>query len=167
MDFRADLSDAAQTGNVARLHELLDQSREFANMPDDSGYTPLHYTAYFGHLEAARYLIEIGADVASVSMDPLRNQPLHAASTSGYAEIARLLLDGGADPKAEQSGQWTALHGAAERGHRAVVEVLLERGADPNAASFSGATPLSLARTKGHEAVVALLESRNAAGGDA
>jgi ankyrin repeat protein len=158
MDFRAELSDAAQTGNVARLHELLDQNRDFANMPDDAGCTPLHYAAYFGHLEAARYLIAIGADIASVSMDPLRNQPLHAASTSGYAEIVRLLLDGGADPRAEQSGQWTALHGAAERGHRAVVELLLERGADPNVASYSGATPLSLARTKGHQAVVALLE---------
>ncbi len=165
MDFRAELSDAAQTGNVARLHELLDQNRELVNMPDDGGYTPLHYAAYFGHLDAACYLIEIGADIASVSMDPLRNQPLHAASTSGYTEIVRLLLDGGADPKAEQSGQWTALHGAAERGHRAVVELLLERGADPNAASYSGATPLSLARTKGHEAVVALLESRDTTGG--
>ena len=165
MDFRAELSDAAQTGSVARLHELLDQNREFANLPDDAGCTPLHYAAYFGHLDAARYLIEIGAEIASVSMDPLRNQPLHAASTSGYAEIVRLLLDGGADPKAEQSGQWTALHAAAERGHRAVVELLLERGADPSAASYSGPTPLSLARTKGHAAVVALLDPRSAGGG--
>lgn len=158
MDFRADLSDAAQTGNIARLHELLDQNRDFVNMPDDAGCTPLHYAAYFGHLEAARYLLAIGADVAVASLDPLRNQPLHAAATSGHADIVRLLLDGGADPRAEQSGQWTALHGAAERGHGAVVELLIERGADPGATSYSGATPLSLARSKGHQTVVALLE---------
>lgn len=162
MDLRAELSDAAQTGNVVRLRELLDQNRDFANMPDESGYTPLHYTAYFGHLDAARYLLGIGAEVDAISMDPLRNQPLHAAATSGHAEIVGLLLDGGADPRAEQSGQWTALHGAAERGHAAVVALLVERGAEVAARSASGATPLSLARDKGHHAVAALLVSHGA-----
>jgi uncharacterized protein len=157
MDLRAELSDAAQTGNVARLRELLDQNRDFANMPDESGYTPLHYAAYFGHAEAARYLLGIGAQVDAISMDPLRNQPLHAAATSGHAEIVGLLLDGGADPRAEQSGQWTALHAAAEKGHAAVVAVLVERGAEIAARSASGATPLSLAREKGHPEVAAVL----------
>jgi ankyrin repeat protein len=156
MDLRAELSDAAQTGNVPRLRELLDMNRAFVNMPDEAGYTPLHYVAYFGHAEAARYLIGIGADIASVSMDPLRNQPLHAAASSGHAEIVRLLLDAGADPRAAQSGQWTALHGAAEKGHGPVVRLLLDRGADPDATSYSGATPRSLAREKGHPAVSAL-----------
>lgn len=156
MDLRAELADAAQTGNAIRLREMLDANRDFANMPDEAGCTPLHYAAYFGHVEVARYLIGIGADVASVSMDPLRNQPLHAAATSGHAEIVRLLLESGADPRAEQSGQWTALHGATEKGHSPVVRLLLDYGADPDAASYSGATPRSLAREKGHAAVTAL-----------
>ncbi|MEO8138418.1 MAG: ankyrin repeat domain-containing protein [Gemmatimonadota bacterium] len=157
MDLRADLSDAAQAGNTGRLRELLEHNRDFANMPDGGGYTPLHYAAYFGHTDAVRYLIAIGADVASISMDPLRNQPLHAAAGSGHIEIARILLDAGADVNAEQSGQWTALHGAAQRGFLEVVSLLLERGARPESPSISGATPLSLAREKGHEGVVALL----------
>jgi ankyrin repeat protein len=158
MDLRSQLSEAGQTGNVARLRELLEHNRDFANMPDEAGCTPLHYAAYFGHLEAARYLVSIGADVAAISMDPLRNQPLHAAASSGHHEIVRLLLDQGADPRAEQSGQWTALHGAAEKGHAAVVAVLLERGAVRSAKSYSGATPLSLARERKHPAVIELLE---------
>jgi ankyrin repeat protein len=158
MDLRAELSDAAQTGSTARLRELLEHNRDFANMPDEAGYTPLHYAAYFGHIEAARYLIGIGADIASISMDPLRNQPLHAAATSGHAEIARILLDAGADVNAEQSGQWTALHGAAQKGHLEVVSLLLERGARADGRSYTGSTPLSLAREKDHRAVAALLE---------
>jgi ankyrin repeat protein len=158
MDLRAQLSEAGQTGNVTRLRELLEHNRDFANMPDEAGYTPLHYAAYFGHQEAAQYLVSIGADVSSVSMDPLRNQPLHAAASSGHEAIVRLLLDGGADPRAEQTGRWTALHAAAEKGHAAVVAILLERGATPAAASQSGATPLSLARDRKHQAVMALLE---------
>lgn len=158
MDLRSQLSEAGQTGNLARLRELLEHNRDFANMPDEAGCTPLHYAAYFGHLEAARYLVSIGADVSAVSMDPLRNQPLHAAAASGHHEIVRLLLDRGADPRAEQSGQWTALHGASEKGHAAVVAVLLERGAERSAKSYSGATPLSLARERNHPAVIELLE---------
>jgi ankyrin repeat protein len=164
MDLRSQLAEAAQTGNMNRLRELLDHNRDFANMPDEAGYTPLHYAAYFGHLEAARYLVSIGADVAAVSMDPLRNQPLHAAASSGHHEIVRLLLDQGADPRAEQSGHWTALHGAAEKGHAAVVAVLLERGALPGVVSYSGATPLSLARERNHPAVIELLEPDAPAG---
>jgi len=162
MEFRDQLSEAAQTGDTATLRALLQSNRDFASMPDEAGCTPLHYTAYFGHLDAARYLLEIGADVDAVSLDPLRNQPIHAAATSGYAEVVRLLLAHGADPRATQSGQWTALHGAAEKGHAEVVAVLLEHGAEPQAASVSGATPLSLATEKGHARVAELLASAGA-----
>ncbi len=157
MDLRAELAAAAQTGNVARLRELLDHNRDFATMPDEAGCTPLHYAAWFGHVEAARYLLGIGADVASISMDPLRNQPLHAAATSGHASIVELLLASGADPNAEQSGQWSALHGAAEKGHAEVVALLLRHGAESGRRSSSGATALSLATERRHEAVVRLL----------
>jgi uncharacterized protein len=157
MDLRAELSEAAQMGNMARVRELLDQNRDFAGLPDEAGYTPLHYAAYSGHADVARYLIAIGADIGAVSMDPLRNQPLHAAAGSGHTEVARILLDAGADVNAEQSGQWTALHAAAQRGHPEVVSLLLERGARPDGRSYSGSTPLSLAREKGYERVVALL----------
>ncbi len=157
MDLRAELSDAAQAGNTARVRELLDQQRDYVALPDQAGYTPLHYAAYFGHTELARYLLEIGADVAAISMDPLRNQPLHAAAGSGYPEISRLLLDAGADVNAEQTGQWTPLHAAAQKGHLDIVTLLLERGARPDGRSASGSTPLALAREKGHAAVVALL----------
>ncbi len=156
MDLRSELSDAAQTGNTARLRELLDHNRDFATLPDGAGYTPLHYTAYFGHEDAARYLIGIGADVGSVSMDPLRNQPLHAAASSGHLGIVRLLLDAGADVHTEQTGAWTPLHAAAQRGHGAIVALLLERGARPDAQSSSGASPHSLAHEQGHAAVTAL-----------
>ena len=158
-DFRRELSEAAQTGDTARLRALLDGSPALASMPDDDGYTPLHYAAYFGHLDAARYLVSLGADVHAVSLDPLRNTPLHAAAGSGHRELVRLLLEAGADLEARQTGDWTPLHAAAERGHAAVVALLLERGADRTAESVSGKTPLALAREKGHRAVVALLDA--------
>lgn len=161
MDLRAELAAAAQVGDVARLRELLDHNRDFCTMPDEAGCTPLHYAAWHGHGEAARYLLDLGADPASISMDPLRNQPLHAASTAGHVDIVAMLLAAGVDVNAEQSGQWTALHGAAEKGHAAVVRLLLEHGAVTTRRSYTGATPLSLAEARGHAAVVALLAGPN------
>jgi uncharacterized protein len=156
-DLRSDLSDAAQLGDVARLKALLDDNRSFASMPDEEGYTPLHYAAYFGHVDAARYLVEIGADLSAITLDPLRSHPLHAAASSGQVEIVRLLLDAGADPNAEQTGQWTPLHSAAAGGHAPIVALLLERGSDPARLSVSGASAHSLAEERGHSAVMALL----------
>jgi uncharacterized protein len=161
-DFRADVSEAAQTGDLPRLRALLEGNPAFASMPDGQGYTPLHYAAYFGHLEAARFLLGIGAEVRAVSLDPLRNHPLHAAASSGHGEIVQLLLDAGADANAEQTGQWTPLHGAAAAGHLGIVRTLLARGADTGRRSVSGATPLALAEEKGHAEVVRVL--RGAAG---
>jgi len=156
-DLRTDLSDAAQSGDLARLRALLDHNRSFASMPDEQGYTPLHYAAYFGHLEAARYLLGIGAELTAITLDPLRSQPLHAAASSGNAGVAALLLESGADPNVEQTGQWTPLHSAAAGGHAAIVSMLLGRGADALRKSASGATPRDLAAERGHSACVDIL----------
>ena len=158
-DFRSELSDAAQTGDLNRLRELLENNRAFASQPDQQGYTPLHYAAYFGHVEAAKFLIGIGAEVRAVSLDPLRNHPLHAAASAGHAAVVDLLLAAGADPNAEQTGQWTPLHSAAAAGHAGIVTTLLGHGAEPGRTSVSGKTPLALAEEKGHVTVVELLRS--------
>ncbi len=156
-DLSSDLSDAAQSGDLTRLRALLERNRSFASMPDDQGYTPLHYAAYFGHVEAARYLLGIGADLTAISLDPLRSQPLHAAAASGQLEIATMLLQAGADSNAEQTGQWTPLHSAAAGGHAEIAALLLGSGSDPRRQSASGATPLALAEERGHAAVVEVL----------
>ncbi len=158
-DFRSELSEAAQAGDLATVRRLLDGARDFANMPDDGGYTPLHYAAYFGHRDLAGYLVEIGADPVSVSMDPLRNTPLHAAATAGHGAVLQVLLDAGADPNARQTGGWTALHSAADRGHAAVAGQLLSAGADPAALSASGKRAIDIAREQGHQAVIDTLEA--------
>lgn len=162
-DFRTELSEAAQTGNLATVRRLLDGARDFANLPDEGGYTPLHYAAYFGHTELAAYLLEIGADPLSPSLDPLRNTPLHAAASSGHAGVAIALLDAGADPNARQAGDWTPLHSAADRGHLSIVELLLSAKADPAARSVSGSTPHAIARERGHAAVAIRLEQAGGA----
>jgi uncharacterized protein len=152
-DFRAELSEAAQTGNLDRLRQLLGQNPGLASMPDESGYTALHYAAYFGHVDMARFLVGLGADLNAISMDPLRNTPLHAAASGGHLAIGELLLGAGADLEAKQTGDWTALHSAADRGHQSFAQMLVRRGASRMARSVSGKTAADLATEKGHTAL--------------
>lgn len=159
-DLRTDLADAAQAGDTVRLTELLDHNRSFASMPDQQGYTPLHYAAYFGHVDAARYLLSIGADLTAVTLDPLRSHPLHAAASSGNADVAALLLESGADPNAEQTGQWTPLHSAAAGGHETIVRMLVAQGSDRSRKSAAGFTARELAEERGHVSCVEFLAPR-------
>ena len=61
------------------------------------GDTPLHIIAIWGDLEAARVLIEAGAEIDARGEHQFT--PLHEAVSQGKAEVADLLLKHGANPK--------------------------------------------------------------------
>src|SRR6185436_9110406 len=65
--------------------------------PAAGGMTPLLFAARDGCLDAARLLVEAGADVNLA--DPNGITPLVMAITNGQPAVARLLLDRGADPR--------------------------------------------------------------------
>ncbi|MEP6572457.1 MAG: ankyrin repeat domain-containing protein [Gemmatimonadota bacterium] len=158
-DSIAELSDAAQHGNLARVVALLDAQPGFLNMPDSEGWTALHLASYFGREDVARTLLERGAEVHFSSLNTMRNQPMHAAAAGRHAGIVALILDAGGDPNARQVGGWTPLHAAAQNGQRELVELLLARGADASLLSESGMTPFALAEERNHHNVAALLRT--------
>jgi ankyrin repeat protein len=88
------------------------------------GWTPLHLSAFFGHAEAARLLLESGASINAVSTNNLRNTPLHAAVAARRTEVAILLLEHGADPYAIDGGGYTAEAIARENGMEPVIEAI-------------------------------------------
>lgn len=71
-------------------------------------YTPLHYAAYKGNLEAVRILVEAGADVKSLDYKEINpSTPLHAIRKSKNAfAIARLLIKQGADIYTSYQSKW-------------------------------------------------------------
>jgi len=78
----------------------------------DGTATPLYYAVRRGHLEAARLLIERGADVNARTKLGL---PLVAAAVKGKVEFIKLLLDQGANPNSAVESE-TVLHIAVKGG---------------------------------------------------
>jgi uncharacterized protein len=146
---RSDLDafEAAAIGDVERLRALLDEDRSLANAWSEDGFTPLHFAAFFGHPEAAKLLIERGAELEARSTNrefALDAAPLHSASAAGQLEVCEVLLDAGADVNAVQHGGFTALLDAAANGNAELVERLMERGADRSARLDDGRSAAEL-----------------------
>jgi ankyrin repeat protein len=116
-----DVFVAAATGRTGDLRRLLNDPAAVTAWAYD-GWTPLHLAAFFGHVDAARMLLEARADVHAVSRNALTNTPLHAAAAGRHAEVALLLLDNGAGSDVVDAGGYTPLQIATQNQLQAVVE---------------------------------------------
>ncbi|HEY1272471.1 MAG TPA: ankyrin repeat domain-containing protein [Terriglobales bacterium] len=154
-----DVLEAASLGNIARLQELVASDPALVSARSADGFTPLHFASYFRQEEAAKFLMEHGAEIAAVAGNPTRVMPLHSAVSARNLPVVRELLARGAPVNAKQQQGWTALHGAADSGNREIIDLLLQYGADPNAENDAGKTASAVAREKGHTAIVELLEA--------
>jgi uncharacterized protein len=128
-----DVFEAAALGRVDRLRQLLDADSSLANAWAQDGFQPLGLASFFGNLDAARLLVERGAEVNSASHNEMKVMPLHSAAAAEdpdvrYA-IAKVLLEGGADPNALQQDEYTPLMAADQHGDTRLRELLVEHGA--------------------------------------
>jgi uncharacterized protein len=93
-----DVFDAAAVGRTRGLEELLDSEPELARAWSPDGFTALHLAAYFGQEDAARTLLDRGADPRVVSTNrEIKVAPVQSAAAGGHDEIVRLLLEHGAE----------------------------------------------------------------------
>lgn len=129
--------EAAGLGRTERLRELLDEEPGRANEFGDDGFHPLGLACFFGHVDAARLLLERGADVNALSRNEhIQTAAIHAAAAaegkgeSVRYELVQLALDHGADPNLAQGGGSRAIDAARQNGDRRIEELLLARGAD-------------------------------------
>ena len=119
-----DVFEAASLGSVERLRELLDGEPGLATARSGDDFTALHYAAFFDGPEAARLLLERGADVNAFADNDLGVHPLNSAAAAGRADVARALLEHGADPTAPTKGGFTPLDAAEGNGDAELAELL-------------------------------------------
>jgi ankyrin repeat protein len=124
-----DVFAAAATGSIGPLERAL-RNPAVVNGVAYDGWTPLHLAAFFGQIDAARLLLDRGADPTAVSNNGLRNTPLHAAVAGKHQDVALLLLERGADPGSQDAGGFTAAAIASENElHRVVAQIRVQGGA--------------------------------------
>jgi ankyrin repeat protein len=166
---------AAELGMAEALAARLDRDPGLANAWSASGMTALGCACYWGQIEAARLLLDRGADPDLASRDGFLDiRPLGSAVATPdipnpsddedqVVSLAGLLLDRGADVNGRRKDGMIALHTAAWRGHLKVIDLLLRRGADRTIAAVSGRhageTPADTARSQGQDAAARRLAS--------
>jgi ankyrin repeat protein len=115
------------------------------NCRSTTGWTPLSWASYQGHLDIVRTLVEHGAKV-----DPKAHfdkEILLFPSVTGDVELLRCLLNAGAEVNAVDDSALAKGQTALLVVHESTVPVLLEHGADPKATSRQGLTLMHRAAT--------------------
>ena len=126
------------------------------------GYTPLLLSLVRGELEAARCLLEAGADVSRPEQGRQQRQPLHHAACLGDVALLTGLLRRGASVHATDAALLSPLHCAASAGHLTTTELLIDAGAHLNVRDRRGCTPLFRAALCGHIDIVDCLVEQGA-----
>jgi ankyrin repeat protein len=150
--------EAAAIGRTTHLVRLLARDPELVNARADDGYQPLGLACFFGHLEAAEYLVRAGASVNSSSNNASNVTPLHSAAAGRHAPVVRMLLKNGANPNVRERGGHTPLHTAAINGDAESIQLLILGGADLQIRNTEGNIPLDLAQAKGHKQAAEILK---------
>jgi Ankyrin repeats (3 copies)/Ankyrin repeat len=134
---------------------LITTHKENVNAECGMRGTPLHAASHKGHLEAARLLLALGADVNTINGD--KKTPLCLAYDGGHLEVMRLLLKHGADMDVQYGGAGPLTHDASLHGRADVIHLLLQHNADVNIRNRFNQTPLHTAAMMGQATVVQLL----------
>lgn len=134
--------EAIRVNDVETLRGLLDEEPELIEEERHWNYEggwqcdlPLQAACRVGAKEAARFLLDRGAEVNGVASVGEGATPLILASRAGWADIVSLLLERGADPTRWSLAEWTALGCAVVSDddrlgsdHDAVVRLLVRDG---------------------------------------
>ena len=152
------LHQAAASGDLDKVRELLEAGKYNVNSKNLNEKTPLHYACHWGHLDMVRMLIsEFKADMNIV--DCYNDTPLHEAAKNGKEDVALALINEfGCDTNIRGRDGTTVLHSACAEGWVYLVRTLIrDHNADVNAQDKDNNTPLHVAVVNGEEDTVLAL----------
>jgi ankyrin repeat protein len=121
------LLDACRGEETVEVVRLLSRGASTEARSKGTGWTPLVNACAFGHVEAARVLLDAGADVNCAAADG--RTPLHLSAELGDVELISLLLERGADASLRDHHGETPLTAAVRGGAGEAARALAQAGA--------------------------------------
>lgn len=134
---------------------MLQERSSWLTIANGIGETPLAYIVIENYLDAARFLLNAGADVNTRDMSS--EAPLMQAAGLGYQEVVALLLEHGAEVNALDENKETALFKAVRSGYIEICETLLAAGADLQAQNDWGEHLSDVALSRKYQQVLGVL----------
>lgn len=141
---------AAESGDLDRLKQLVQEDDDLVNCADCDGYTPLHRACYNNQLETVKFLLSKGAKIRAKTNDDW--EPLHSAAKWAHLELSAFLLQNGADVNCSTKSGLTPLHLACEHAKkkRQIIELFLyNKDVDLIKKTENGDTAFDIARRTG------------------
>ena len=123
LEFERGIWQAAIDGDKQKVTQLLEKGTD-VDIPDNSGYTALHYSCRNNHPSLVTYLLQKGACVNAQTKSG-RDTPLHRASYAGHQDIVSTLLQHGANILMTNADGQTAFHRACVAGRTEVVKLMI------------------------------------------
>ena len=106
---------ASADGDLNKVKDLVQKGYNVNAFDESISFTPLHYAVKGKHIEVAKYLISVGADVNAHYLEKIGETPLGSVAANCSYEIAELLVNAGANPTIPGWMKITALDRAAKR----------------------------------------------------
>ena len=148
------------SGCVYDVQKILECGKCTVNCTEyHSGWTPLQWACYKGHVDMVRVLVsEFKADMTVQTL--IGNKPLTLAVINNHDNVVHVLLSTYKCPvNAKGQDGYTALHYSCKKGHVDIVKTLVKHKANVNARTDREDTPLTLAAMNKHDNVVHALLS--------
>jgi len=123
----AEIHNAAESGNLGKIKELLQTDPALVNSRGIHNLTPLDYAVCEGKRDVVKFLLDHDAD-PNVRTD-LGGSPLFFAAWYGDIPITRMLLEHEADSNVVNNEGWSPLGLAKDRGFDNVADLLTAHGA--------------------------------------
>ncbi|OMJ79326.1 hypothetical protein SteCoe_20667 [Stentor coeruleus] len=156
------MNEACLKGDSNTIFNLLLKNPYLINQANCKlGWTPLYRTVICGHLEAAKLLLEHGADPNTT--DSTNKTILYQAIDLSHPKLVKLLLTKKADPNILSKENDSCLHLACLKEEEKIVKLLLDFQANPNIQnSQTGKIPLHYAVESSNRKIIKLLLENNA-----
>lgn len=151
-----DIFEAARSGDVEVIIEMVNINSDTVNATDERGYSPLILAAYNGQHKTMAYLITAGANV---NYESPQGTALAGATFKADTLAAQLLLENKAMVDAVDANGTNPILFATIFNHNRMAHLLMRFGANPSIPDNEGLTAKACAKSLNNTELIKLFDT--------